>query len=226
MLGPLNSRRTTRGGSLVELMVGLALGLLVLAVALAGLAHQTADSRQLLTAARLDHDVQAVAHLVVRHLRRAGRWADAEDAVWRPGAPPGPANPHTLPGEDALTDRFDFAYDPTAEPVDAATPTAFGVRLHQGVLQFLLGGAAWQGLTDPQAVEVAAFTVDLRSTDVPLGVPCPQPCAGGDACAPRARQVAADLRFTADAVRLPRWQRTSERHVQLRNGAVVDGCAT
>ena len=77
MLEPV-SRRGQRGLSLVELLVGLALGLLVVAGGAALLARQhLREHRALLLEARLMQDLRTAADLVARDLRRAGYWGDA-----------------------------------------------------------------------------------------------------------------------------------------------------
>lgn len=71
------------GFTLVELLVGLALGLLVLAAALTLLAQQTHEQRALLVEARLMQDLRSAADLVARDLRRAGHWADSGAGNWQ-----------------------------------------------------------------------------------------------------------------------------------------------
>ena len=65
--------RSQRGFTLVELLVGLALGLLVVAAGVLLLAQQLrATSAPLLVEARLMQDLRTAADLVARDLRRAG----------------------------------------------------------------------------------------------------------------------------------------------------------
>ena len=85
-------RPRQRGVSLVELMVGLAAGMAVLAGAIALAGAQLASQREILREARLQQDLRAAADIVVRDLRRAGAWTKAELALPRPPAP-AQANP-------------------------------------------------------------------------------------------------------------------------------------
>jgi type IV pilus assembly protein PilW len=66
------ARRFNTGLSLVELMVGMAIGLLIVAVALLALTHHLRESRSQVTQARLAHDLHAAGDLMLRDLRRAG----------------------------------------------------------------------------------------------------------------------------------------------------------
>jgi prepilin peptidase dependent protein B len=65
-------RRHQHGLSIVELMVGLALGLLVVAAALLALTHHLRENRSLLMEARLMQDLRTTSDLIARDLRRAG----------------------------------------------------------------------------------------------------------------------------------------------------------
>jgi prepilin peptidase dependent protein B len=65
-------RRFHAGLTLVELMVSLAVGLLIVAVALLTLTLHLRESQRQVTQARLAHDLQAAGELMLRDLRRAG----------------------------------------------------------------------------------------------------------------------------------------------------------
>lgn len=61
-----------RGHTLVELMVGLAMGLAVTAVALAAMAYHLRANQRMVAEARLTHDLHTVTDLIARHVRRGG----------------------------------------------------------------------------------------------------------------------------------------------------------
>jgi prepilin peptidase dependent protein B len=65
-------RRQQHGLSIVELMVGLAIGLVVVAAALLALTHHLRENRSLLMEARLMQDLRTASDLIARDLRRAG----------------------------------------------------------------------------------------------------------------------------------------------------------
>ena len=65
-------RRHQHGLSIVELMVGLAIGLVIVAAALLALAHHLRENRSLLMEARLMQDLRTASDLIARDLRRAG----------------------------------------------------------------------------------------------------------------------------------------------------------
>ena len=65
-------KRQARGMGIVELLVGLALGLFVVSGGLMLLAGFTDENRRLLLETRLTQDLRAASDLVTRDLRRAG----------------------------------------------------------------------------------------------------------------------------------------------------------
>ena len=72
--------------SIVELLVGLAIGLFIVATGLTLLTGNLRENRSLLLEARLMQDLRTAADLVSRDLRRAGYWGAAVDGVWSDGA--------------------------------------------------------------------------------------------------------------------------------------------
>jgi type IV pilus assembly protein PilW len=209
-----------RGLSLVEMMVGIAVGLIVVAGAGALVANQLGDNRRLLLEAQVQQDLRAAMDIVTRDLRRAGGWTDtARLAVWAPGAP-AQANPYTaLAPASAAATQVDYNYYR-----NAGSPTAYGFRLQGGVLQTLLGG--WQDLTDARAVRITAFSVTPRSAPA-APVPCPRVCpGGGSACWTsvnvNVRELVVDI--TGQAVSDPAVQRSLSTSVRLRNDEVEGAC--
>lgn len=75
------TRRFNTGLSLVELMVGMAVGLLIVAVALLALTQHLRESRSQVTQSRLAHDLHAAGDLMLRDLRRAGPFTTEAHAV-------------------------------------------------------------------------------------------------------------------------------------------------
>ncbi|HET7794348.1 MAG TPA: prepilin-type N-terminal cleavage/methylation domain-containing protein [Rhizobacter sp.] len=77
----MSPRHRERGLSIVELMVGLAIGLTVIAAALLALTHHLRENRGLLVEARLMQDLRTASDLIARDLRRAGPLSVAEGGV-------------------------------------------------------------------------------------------------------------------------------------------------
>ncbi len=203
--------------SLVELMIGMALGLFVVSVGLMGMTSHLRESRSLLLEARLMQDLRASADLMARGLRRAGHWRRAEERVWA-----GLANPHDTWTTDASQLRFGH------EPAPGHDANTFGYRLRQGVIEMKVGDAPWQAMTDAGTLQVTALRITPQVQDTPLGdfctVPCPPESAA--ACTPHHEVRSVALRIEGRAA----GDATVTRHVQvtvrLRNDRVVGACAT
>ena len=77
--------RRQRGLSIVELMVGVAIGLFVVAAATMLVSTQLSDNRRLMLETQVQQDLRASADIITRELRRAGHWGKARDGVWFAG---------------------------------------------------------------------------------------------------------------------------------------------
>lgn len=210
------SARGQRGASLVELMVGVAVGLVVVAAAVTLATVQVSEHRRLQLEAQVQQDLRAAADLVTRELRRAGHWPEATLAIATGDASAVP-NPHAAitPTATAAT-QVDFAY---ARPDAASGP--FGFRLDGRVLRMRLGAAGWQELTDANVLRVTAFSVTPRPA-APIRLPCPRPCADGTTdCWPTltVRELAIDI--AGESAVDPTVRRTLRTVVRPRNDLVA-----
>ena len=82
----LRTTAAQRGLSMVELMVGIALGMFLVAGASTLFVNHLDNSRRLLLEARLNQDLRATADLITRDLRRAGYWGNALQGTVATGA--------------------------------------------------------------------------------------------------------------------------------------------
>lgn len=215
MSGARPGWRAHRGATLVALLVGAAVGLLVIAATVQALARQIAEERRLQLETQLQQDLRHAADLVVRELRRAGHWGGAAQTLT------GTANPFDgLASGSATT----FAVSRSAaEGTAPASADLAGFRLRNGVVEMLAGGAGWQALTDAAALQVTRFELTVRSQ--PQALPCAQACAAGDAtCPPQLWQRQAELRLGARALHDARVQRELTTAVQLRNPVLTGRC--
>lgn len=225
LMHPRGPRRQ-RGLSLVELMVGITVGLIIVAAASLLLSTQLVENRRLVAEAQVQQDLRATADIITRELRRSG--AEGEDStllgqIWTPGA----AN-EALPNwwstklaptsGTATTVRFDYA--PAGAGTSSGVAAGFGYRLDdaRGVIQTFLVAGGWQDLTDPATVEVTEFSV-RRLADTSFRIPCTKPCptTGGSACWPTVNVRALEVRITARSRTVPDVIRTHQSQVRLRN---------
>jgi type IV pilus assembly protein PilW len=233
MRRPAAPRRRCLGLSLLEVLVGLAIGLFVAAGATTLLTQFLGENRRLLLRMRVEQQVHAVAGVVLRDLRRAGHWAQAHQGIARAGEP-GAANPGAAiedadPDTPSNTVRFSFSGSGgEADPSDGEPDDATGFRLLRGQVDAGIGGR-WQPLTDPAVVTVTAFELTLRQRALDLERHCARPrplgaCTGAGACPPRLLRRSVALRLEAQSAQDPSIRHAFESSVDLRNDVVEGRC--
>lgn len=163
----LNHRQ--RGVSLLELMIGIAVGLLVVASSLVIYLNGARGGTDSLRANRFNQDVREIMNIMVNDIRRAGYWADAAA---------GTANPYMLDANNirivgsCILFSYDAVFDNAAVGVTNGADF-FGYRLNGGTLQmldntvaahnstaatFCGNGGTWVNLTDPGEITVTGLT--------------------------------------------------------------------
>jgi type IV pilus assembly protein PilW len=215
------------GFSLVELLVGLSVGLVIAAGATAFLATTLREQRAVLLESRLMQDLRTAADVVARDLRRAGYWASAPDGAWLPGARTAVANPYAaITPAGAASDAVGFAYSCDAAENDVLDGNEqFGFRLRSGAIQMQLGAGNWQALTDAGTLVVTAFDVMPEVQVVSLEAACPAACpASSAACPPRLLVRSLAVHIAGHALADPAVLREMRSSVRLRNDPVVGAC--
>lgn len=225
LIRPNQRRRVERGLSIVETMVGITIGLIIVAGAAILVSGQLTDSRRLLTETQLQQDLRAAADIIARDLRRAGYWDLARAAAWQPGAPV-IENPYfaTLAPTSGANDEVTYEYRRTG------SDNNFGFQLATennaagnptGVLKTRLG-VNWQPLTDFNTIDVTAFTVTAQASPAtPVKVPCLNLCIDGTQdCWPEVVVHDYTIEISARGVADPAIQRSIRASVRLRNDQV------
>lgn len=208
-----------RGLSIVELMVGIAIGLIVVAAASLLMSGQLNENRRLLAETQLQQDLRAATDIITRELRRAG--ADVEVGslmtLWYPGrtAPVGAhrfAEPLT-PLTGATANDVSFTYNP-----GVGASAQFGFKLENGAIKTLMRAGGWQELTDPRVMTVTSFVI-TRDPDSSIQVPCAKPCpvTNDAACWPTLNVRNLSVAITASARSVPGIDRSIQSRVRLRN---------
>ncbi len=231
-LAKFHRRAIARGMSLVELMVGVVLGLFIVVGATYFVVNFNSENRRLLLEARLTQDMRAAMDVVTRELRRAGYWGNATSgtnifgttttvvpydgtgyAVISPSAASGPQS------------SVSYAYSKgTADVANAATEK-FSFDLLGGVLTTTIGttgGSGAQPLTDAITTVVDEFTV--TPSEAIEDVTCPTACVGPSCPKVYIRELS--VKFTAHAVVDPAVRRTLTNNIRLRNDRQTGACPT
>ncbi|MBC7940153.1 MAG: hypothetical protein H7Z19_10380 [Chitinophagaceae bacterium] len=213
-----------RGLSLVELMVGITVGLFIVAAASLLMSTQLLENRKLLLETQLQQDLRAAADIIARELRRSGYNALSETSVWNPtvGAPVR----NVFLGVNVTSgSQGGVEYD--YKRLDNA-PGPFGYRVDAGVLKVKLSAtSAEQELTDKNVVYVERLEIDLNSSP-PVVLPCPKDCpgpipagAGADYCWPTTAVRELVVGITGRSASDGAVRRSVQSTVRLRNDQVL-----
>ena len=228
------------GGSLVELMLALALGLLLLSAALQFAAVQVDEQRRLLLENRLLQDLRTAVELIARDVRRSGHWGEVSAGVWDAAQPERPlsVNPYrgaVLSGPAAAPWLgYSYSRDLTEDHVNS-NQEKFGLRLNSDsqAIEWRLSGSTlapderdhWQALTDPALVRVTRLAIRLEVQRQSLLGLCPRGhCDGQADCPPERLQRRVWIELDAQDRRDSRLQRTLATQMRLRNDEVRGAC--
>lgn len=207
-------RSRARGLSVVELLVGVALGLFVVAAAALMMSSQLADNRRLLVETQLHQDLRSTTDIVTRELRRASYWQESSRALWfegRTAAVPQNAFGSTTPTSGNNLTEVTFSYRRRS-----GDEGPYGFRLDGYAVKSMIGGQ-WQVLTDAAVMRVTGLDIDL-SPPVVYQLPCPKLCPDGtQGCWPELQLRAATISVTGQSVTDPSVVRTLRTRVRLRN---------
>ncbi|MFG6431413.1 PilW family protein [Roseateles sp. LYH14W] len=235
-----------RGLGLVELMVGITVGLIVAAGASMVAVNQINEHRRLMLETQIQQDLRAAADLIQQDLRRAGFRGLPGQGVWSPPMAVGTqaeksagvvtANKFV---EMVKTERNDdvsltylYARDgSTGEPVDA---DHFGIRWNKGKETLYVqigspGGAGnWQPITDPESIRITGFNIDIESKPVDLPDFCDKPCtpaaAGGVTACPTFEVRRVKFTITAEAKHDAKVKRTLSNVGRMRADVIKGAC--
>jgi type IV pilus assembly protein PilW len=215
------SSASQRGLSLVELMVGVAVGLVIVAGASLLVATQLGENRRLLLETQVQQDLRATADLITRELRRIGSTGVTLSLIWLPDTPTATPEPNPF----AVVDLADasvpgtvirYRYNQTADP---ATDT-FRFILTNGTIRSQIGSGSPQDVTDRNTLRITAFTVQRVPLPV-LQLPCPNLCPDGtQGCWPELQLEDLVVTISGQAANDPAVSRTVTSRVRLRNDAV------
>lgn len=226
-----SSRPRSRGISLIEIMVGLVLGLLIVAGASSLLLTDMLGSRRMRIEAKLEQDLRSAMDMVTRDLRRGGYWSsDAQPNLT--------ANPHTTL---TLTDSppvISYSYSRNGDDT-LNTDEQFRFRLDTGTggtggMELELDGG-WLAMTDTETMQLDRANSSLVALQqdgsdpsdpafiddpITLDHACPTGCATACQIRVRAYRITLVGVSTADTA----VTRTLTSTVRVRNDAVEGSC--
>lgn len=237
------NRRSQRGLGLVELMVGITVGLIVTAGASMVAVNQINEHRRLMLETQIQQDLRTAADLIQQDIRRAGFRGMTGLGVWAPASGVGTAqevqalapNVNTYSpiviGDDEHSITYSYARTLNSSNKDAPLSNEyFGVQFARQTLYLQVGMVDdkpnWQPITDPDTIEILSFKIHPVTQLVDLADFCDKVCTGtGCAAGPQqeVRRVEITLqgRATHDKKNVVRTISVSER---LRADNVTGAC--
>lgn len=236
-----------RGIGLVELMVGITIGLIVTAGASMVAVNQINEHRRLMLETQLQQDLRTAADLIQHDLRRAGFRGTAEHSVWAPpsvasslgdkAADVATANPYaSITSGDLHTSlTYSYARQQSDNSYDASDTVKsnenFGIKWDSTakVLSLKLGNKAdgtsnWQPITDPNVVEVTEFSAIVNTQDIDLGDFCDNPCGGAFPACPVQKVREVNFKIVAKATHDSNVVRTLTGVERIRADALTGVC--
>lgn len=212
-----------RGLSVVELLVGVTVGLFVVAAAGLMVSSQLADNRRLLIETQIQQDLRSATDIVTRELRRASYSTDATGSIWFEGRTgPIAESPFGVLTPTSGTDLSEVSFSYRRRSGDEGP---FGFKHESNAIKSMIGGQ-WQVLTDSTVMRVTNLDIDLSPPNV-YQLPCAKLCTDGtQACWPELQLRTATISITGQAVNDAAVVRTLRTQVRLRNDWVHFNGAT
>lgn len=222
---PRQARARQRGLSILELLVGAAVGMVVVSGAAMLFAKNVAGSRLLVAEARLNQDLRNAVDLLTRDLRRAGYWGNAIQGTQAIGASSlTTQNPYSTVTNPSTTEvAYRFSRDAGTDNNTLDAEEQFGFRLHDGALQ-MQAGSGWTDVTDKTAVTITELTVTPSITTVSLGDTCPTVCGVGTPNCPTTTIRSFAVVLHGQSVRDANVQRSLRSTVRVRNDQISGSC--
>jgi type II secretory pathway component PulJ len=204
------------GMSLVELMVGITIGLFIVAAASLMVGNQLSDNRRLLLETQVQQDLRATMDIMTRQLRRAGAVGDNNStamlatAAGAAGIQDANFTPITTPAAGAIG----FSYY-----LQNSNKGPFGFKLEDETIKTELSANNWQDLTDRATLRVTKLEFNPRAAlNESALIPCPKLCPAGDtACWPRIQVRTYEVLLEAQARSDAQVRRTLRSLVRVRN---------
>ena len=164
-------RLRQRGMSVIEMLVGVVIGLIVMVGAVKLMMDNFGANRRLALEARVNQDLRAAADLIARDIRRAGYWENAASGLFSTtGSGTALTNPYRDVDLASNTIRYQYARQEKGDTtkynaVDPVEPAGF--KLKNGVLEFRNGADNpkdqdtdnWQPITNPNVVTITNFSI-------------------------------------------------------------------
>lgn len=170
--------KKTQGFSLIELMIGILVGLFILSGSVLMFASYSKSSTDSIALTHLEHELRSAMNLIVGDIRRAGFYGNAA-AMIQSGANNNPFMAAVTDIQTPVNTCVLLSYDRNNDGTLPALNTAggderFGYRLNNQVIQtrsitdaaFSCTQGSWENLTDSTVVQITNLTFTLAPANI------------------------------------------------------------
>lgn len=225
--------RPQRGVSLVELMVGIAVGMFVVAAAATLVSTQLVDNRRLMLELQVQQDLRATSDIITRDIRRIGATgalsiADADNLVWDSSNGSAINTTYRLISLDSSeSSEIQFSSPRQIAQIGPYGYTLESTGTKRWISSRMPTTGRWQPLTDSDAMKVTGFR--LTQVDEPAIVlncpklcPLPLPASATDRtyCWPTLKVRSIEIDITGQSVSDASITRRVRSRARLRNDLV------
>lgn len=218
-----------RGVTLVEMMVGIAVGLVIIGGALSLMATNVRGTRQIVADTRLEQDLRNIADLVTRDLRRAGYWGQSVEGTktLNSGTTRTATNPYIdVAATTGGSGGFSYAFSrDSVENNTKGSNEDFGFSLTDGELRMQTATSTSAPLNDVHYTMITGFSVtDISPEVIWLGYRCETVKNPGGINVPYLYVRRYNVTITGQSVLDTSVTRTLKTSVRVRNDKVTGDC--
>jgi prepilin peptidase dependent protein B len=206
------------GFTLIELMIGMAVGLFILLGATSLMVGQIGDHRRLMLETRTEQDVRILAELLSQELKRVGSWIEPTLGIWSESNSTPQSNPHADVTISDDGSSVTFSYWHTMRD-----PAVIGFKRDGDIIR-RMRGTTWQPITDQNSLKVTRFHASLRSTRRSMDSLCSVPCDGAENCPPAVEIRELIVAVEAEAAHDQRVKRDFEVFIRLPSDRFTGAC--
>jgi type IV pilus assembly protein PilW len=218
-------RAAALGVSIVELLVGVTIGLFIVGGGLSVFARNLVGARQVLAETRLNQDLRSAVDLVSRDLRRAGYWGNAILGTQNIGATSATtANPYSAITSSSSELTYAFSTDASVDNNTLDAAEQFGMRLNAGAIQLRVSSGNWTDITDTKSLTITSFSITPTTTVLPLGQFCARTCAVGSPGCPTTTVRSVTIVVQGQSALNSSIERSLRSTVRLRNDQLAGTC--
>jgi type IV pilus assembly protein PilW len=223
------ARRWSKGITIVDLLIGVAIGLFILAGASAMFVNNVTNSRRLLIETRINQDLRSTMDLISRDLRRGAYWGNSLAGTLATGSTsttqPNPYANVTLTGSTQVD--YTYTRDTVENNTLDASSEQFGFKLDTATnaIQMNIGGT-WQALTNTDILTITAFAITPTETTIDVRAACAKTCTDtvlAPTC-PRIQVRSYNLLLTGTSKTDTAVSRTLQSQVRVRNDVLLGSC--